>query len=116
MSTPPAQQTRFGIRLLQAPVSERGNPWARVDIIDSLQEGQHGNVALVDRVGIRIYLAVGPGGPPSSFTLGTLSTEGPWRAPGMTAGLAALAAPARRQPGTIRSSGRPQKISAPRIA
>jgi hypothetical protein len=32
-------------------------------------------VTLVDRVGIRIYLAVGPGGgPPSSFTLGALST------------------------------------------
>jgi hypothetical protein len=170
MSPPPSSLARFGIRLLQAPVSERSNPRARLDIIDSLHpgtvihrlirvgdlgstpvklriyaaaavirqgqflpangqyrqdqmttwirvrhplvrlrpggkrdvmvtiavphdapqgeqygiiwaqgasalHGRHvGNVTLVNRVGIRIYLAVGPGGgPPSSFTLGSMS-------------------------------------------
>jgi hypothetical protein len=170
ISPRPSSLARFGIRLLQAPVSERSNPRARVDIIDSLHpgtvihrlirvgdlgstpvklriyaaaavirqgqflpangqyrqdqmttwirvhhrlvrlrpggkrdvmvtiavphdapegeqygiiwaqgasalHGRHvGNVTLVNRVGIRIYLAVGPGGgPPSSFTLGSVS-------------------------------------------
>ena len=40
--------------------------WAQVS------GGKQGNVTLVSRVGIRIYLSVGPGGaPPSAFTLGT---------------------------------------------
>ena len=40
--------------------------WAQVS------GGKQGNVTLVSRVGIRIYLSVGPGGaPPSDFTLGT---------------------------------------------
>jgi hypothetical protein len=169
MSSKPGGQTKFGIRLMQAPVSERNNPRARTEIIDSLHpgttihrligvgnlgitpvrlriyaaaavirrgqflpanrqyaqnlmttwvrvnhpvvlvkpghrravrvtirvprhvpegeqygviwaqgssvmHGHHANVTLVNRTGIRIYLAVGPGGgPPSSFTLGTVS-------------------------------------------
>ena len=168
-SSKPGQPVKFGIRLMQAPVSERNNPRAQTEIIDSLHPGttihrliavgnagtaplrlriyaaaavikrgqflpanrqyaqnllttwvqvnhplvllkpgqtravrvtirvprrapegelygvvwaqesnvMHGhraNVTLVNRVGIRIYLAVGPGGgPPSSFTLGTVS-------------------------------------------
>jgi hypothetical protein len=40
--------------------------WAQVGQLGS------GNIELVSRVGIRIYLSVGPGGaPPSSFTMGT---------------------------------------------
>jgi hypothetical protein len=169
MSSKPSQPAKFGIRLMQAPVSERNNPRARTEIIDSLHpgttihrliavgnlgtapvrlriyaaaavirrgqfmpanrqyaqnllttwvrvnhrlvllkprktrtvrvtirvprdapegeqygviwaqgsnvmRGHHANVTLVNRAGIRIYLAVGPGGgPPSSFTLGSVS-------------------------------------------
>jgi hypothetical protein len=46
--------------------SQYGVIWAQVS------SGGAGNVTLVSRVGIRLYLSIGPGGaPPSDFTLGT---------------------------------------------
>jgi hypothetical protein len=39
MSSRPAKQTRFGVRLVQAPISERNNPRAQGEIIDSLRPG-----------------------------------------------------------------------------
>ncbi len=40
----------------------------------NIMHGHRANVTLVNRVGIRTYLAVGPGGgPPTSFTLGAMS-------------------------------------------
>jgi hypothetical protein len=55
-----------------APEGEQyGVIWAQGS---NVMHGHHANVTLVNRAGIRIYLAVGPGGgPPSSFTLGPVS-------------------------------------------
>jgi hypothetical protein len=40
MSSPPAaRQTKFGVRLIQAPISERNNPRAQGEIVDSLHPG-----------------------------------------------------------------------------
>ena len=59
-----------------APEGEQyGIIWAQgSNVMHGRMHGHHANITLVNRVGIRIYLAVGPGGgPPTSFTLGALS-------------------------------------------
>jgi hypothetical protein len=55
-----------------APEGEQyGVVWAQGS---NVMHGRHANVTLVNRVGIRIYLAVGPGGgPPTGFALGAVS-------------------------------------------
>jgi hypothetical protein len=59
-----------------APEGEQyGIIWAQgSNVMHGRMHGHHASITLVNRVGIRIYLAVGPGGgPPTSFTLGALS-------------------------------------------
>jgi len=68
-----SQEFKVTVRVpRQAPEGEQyGVIWAQGS---SVMHGRHANVTLVNRVGIRIYLAVGPGGgPPTSFALGAVS-------------------------------------------
>jgi hypothetical protein len=46
-----------------------GVVWAEVSAPALLR----GGVTLVNRVGVRMYLSIGPGGPPPAFTIGSLS-------------------------------------------
>jgi hypothetical protein len=67
----PGQRTTEVVTIAVPAGATRGEQygviWAQVD-----QGGGQGNIKLVNRVGIRIYLSVGPGGaPPSNFTFGT---------------------------------------------